>query len=417
MLNTNKQNGAAFGLLWTTPIVLIFLAGGFLQYVGILSQTQTNWLSLLFLSHVFVRSSSLAQIKYEILLFIFLIFVALDTLNHRLPISYTATYFYYIACTIIAAIAGRVYASRVASLVSTRSFFRIAKIFLPIELAFVIFQRLFTDVFISYSRAPIGRIDAIFGTFYLQSDAALAAVCELLTIASFLLSSRRSDRIIISSLSLAIILLGNSNAAKIAFMLIMALLLANNIYRSLYGNRYQLTLILVAVTSPLILLMYSPLSTLISDFLAQAMDEYYHKEAWGTASRFSPIGQMFAEGVNIFGRGALTYYNPITKEWLYNAGFSTIYSLYVDFGLVGLVLYMSYQFILIIRFTRSYLQFAIFACVFLSFVTLNFALTDLTFVFSFNAILYLTYLRGRTISTARYKPSGIAPGRQTNDRN
>lgn len=394
-----------FGILWKMPIVMIFLVGGFLQYLGILSQTQSNWLALFLLSHVFLANESWKQVGYEAPLFIFMLYIAVDHLRHAAPMSYTVTYLYYVACTIIAAVAGRIYASRIASSISTESFFRTAKLFLFIELLVVVIQRSFTAQFISLSRAPIGYIDAIFGTFFLQSDAALAAVCELLTISSFFLYSRRKDRFAITLLSLSIIFLGNSNAAKIAVVFILALLLLYSAYRALHSSRYQFNILLLVILSPIILLMYGPLSTFLSDFFVQATDEYYHRGAWETAARFSPMGQLFAEGVTLLGQGALTYYNPMTKEWLYNAGFSTIYSLYLDFGLLGLLLYFSYQFILIVRFTRSYLEFIIFTCVFILFMVLNFALTDLAFVFSFNAILHLNYLRGRSGPGIRYEQS------------
>lgn len=412
MANANIKTSGRFGVIWMMPIIVIFFFGGFLQYIGLLSQTQTNWLALLLFGHVFVRSDSLKQIKYEALLFVFIVFIGLQSLSHGSPLSNTFTYIYYVACTIIAAIAGRVYASRIALAVSAKSFFNFAKIFLLIELAVVVVQRVFTDQFIGLSRAPIGYIDAIFGTMYLQSDAALAAVCELLTIASFLIQCRRGDRAIISVLSFMIVFLGNSNAAKIAIILIFVLLIIQNGYRSLYGSRYYLNILLVILAVPVALVAYSPLATLLSDFFAQALDEYYHRGAWVSAARFSPMGQVFAEGVSFFGQGALTYYNPITKEWLYNAGFSTIYSLYVDFGLVGLLLYLMYQFILVLKFTRNYIEFLIFASVFILFMILNFALTDLAFVFSYNLVLYLTYIRGKWAVRVRHQRSGALSARE-----
>jgi hypothetical protein len=112
---------------------------------------------------------------------------------------------------------------------------------------------------------------------------------------------------------------------------------------------------------------------------------------------------MVAEVNNFFGSGALTYYNPITKEWLYNSGFSTFYSLYIDFGVPGLIFYYLYQILLIAKLTRNYIEFTIFLCVLIMFTTFNFALTDLAFTFSFNVALYLNYLRGKSMPRIYYK--------------
>jgi hypothetical protein len=398
----------AFGFFWTMPTILIFLVGGFLQYIGLLSQTESNWFALLLFSHVLFRYAGWNQIGHEGLLGLFLLFIALSYFQRGGPISYTLTYFYYISCSIIAAVAGRVYASRIASLVSTESYFSIAKWFLLIELVVVSVQSLFTKQFISLSRAHIGDIDAVFGTFFLQSDAALAAVCELLTISTFTLYGRSKDRIIIALLSFAIIFLGNSNTAKFAILLILVLLLVYDLYMRLHIGRYVMNILITLGAVFVVSIMYSLLSGSLTDFVTQATNDYYRRESWVTATRFSPFGQIFAEGINFFGRGPLTYYNPITKEWLYNAGLSTLYSLYIDFGAVGLFIYYLYQCVLIARSTRNYLEFMIFACVLVLFSIFNFALTDITFVFSFNAVLYLNYLRGRS-SSPRSLPTDSAP--------
>lgn len=395
------------GFLWKMPMILIFFVGGSIQYFGILSQTQSNWIALFLFSHVFFRIAAWRQIKYEGILFLFLLLVVLDHSQHQSPVSYALTYFYYIACTIIAAVAGRVYALRIASLVSTESYFKVAKLFLFVELIVVIIQRSFTDQFISFARAPIGYTDAIFGTFFLQSDATLAAVCELLTISAFFLHCKATDRFVISALSFAVIFLGNSNTAKMATILIFTLLLVHYIYGRLHTGRYGFNIIATLVVAFFIMIVYSPASTFFADFFAKATGDYYRRDAWISASRFAPMGQIFAEGIDFFGQGALTYYNPITKIWLYDAGFSTIYSLYLDFGIIGLSIYLLYQFVLIFRFAKNYFEFIIFACVFIFFMTFNFALTDLTFVFSFNVILCLNHLRGRSVSRARYKRTSL----------
>lgn len=385
-----------FGVIWMMPIILIFFAGGLLQYAGLLSQTQSNWLALGLFSHVFLARAGFSQLKYEAIFAIFFLVIIFSHFENSTPTSYTLTYLYYIVCTIIAAVAGRTYASRVATSISTNTFFKFAKTLLLIELGAVLIQKTFTAQFIELSQAPIGYVDAIFGTFFLQSDAGLAAVCELLTISTFLLYCKMTDRLIICALSVLIIFLGNSNAAKATIILLFIPLIAYNLYRGLNASRYGFNAMLALAVTFVALIMYNPLSRILAEFFSQASNDYYSRGTWETAARFSPLGQMITDGISLFGQGALTYYNPITKAWLYNAGFSTIYGLYIDFGLAGLSIYCLYQLILIFRFTRNYLEFMMFVCVAASFMALNFALTDVAFVFSFNGVLYLNYLRGKS---------------------
>jgi hypothetical protein len=386
-----------FGFIWSLPIILIFAVGGLLQYVGLLSQTQSNWLALILFGHVFFRMSGWRQVRREILLVVFILYIVFDYFRHSAPAANTFTYVYYIICTIIAAASGRVYAERIASTIGIERFFRFAKWFLVAELIVVSFQRLFTEQFISLSKAPIGYVDAIFGTLFLQSDAALAASCEFLTISSLLLYCNARDRMFISGISLLIVFLLNSDTSKASILFVVILSAIYSLHASLRVGRVAFNALLVLAVISFFLIALNSFSGVFTDFFTQARGDYYHRDSWMYASRFSPLGQMFADGVDFLGGGALTYYNPITKEWLYNAGFSTFYSLYIDFGIPGLALYYAYQIVLVLRLTRNYLESAIFLCVLLLFSFFNFALTDLAFTFSFNLALYLNYLLGRSI--------------------
>nr|WP_315239896.1 hypothetical protein [uncultured Albidiferax sp.] len=380
-----------FSLRWLAPVVLIFFAGGFLQYFGLLSQTETNWVAIFLLAHIFLLRSSWRQIKYETLLMIFLILVSAAHFFNNLPISYTFTYFYYVTCAIVAAVAGRVYVGKIGGWLDLNTYFKFAKIFLLLQLIVTAFQAFFTDLYIGFARAPIGYDDAIFGTFFLQSDAALASVCELMMISAFIFPCKSRDRLIICIFSFGIILLGNSSAAKFTFLLLLIFLCVNVFYKRLALRRYRLDILILFLMIGYVFLVYSSILELITNFLVQAVEDYDHREGWETASRFAPLGQIYVDGINFFGHGALTYYNPIKKEWLYNSGFSTLYPLYLDFGLIGLFLYVFYQIFIISSFTKGYFQFFLFLLVFVSFFMFNFALTDLTFVFSFNAIIYLNF--------------------------
>src|SRR3546814_9380798 len=102
--------------------------------------------------------------------------------------------------------------------------------------------------------------------------------------------------------------------------------------------------------------------------------------------RFAPLGQILIGDNIIFGNGALTYYNPLTKDWIYNSGFSTIYELWIDFGLMGFVGFFLYLIYKIPSFGgRPWLWMALFLCVF-DYCAVNFALSDLAFLSVFGFI-------------------------------
>lgn len=376
---------------WALPLLILYIGGGFLQYLGIISVTQSNVLVLALFSPVLLFRSSWRQARLESPLIIFMAFVVAIQVLRNPPLQNTFTYLYYILCTAIAALAGRVYATKWISELNLDKFFRVATWFLALQLCVTLVQASITETYIDLSRASIGFEDAIFGTFFLQSDAALAAACEFLLIAAFFLPCRTKTRVTLTALAIAVVFLGNSKAAQACILLLVAILATHAFSRLTRLNRSGLTLLLAIVGILAVFLTYSMWSEQLSAFIQQSQDDYSRREEWITASRFAPIGQIFSQGLDMFGQGPLTYYNPLTKAWLYNAGFSTLYALYIDFGLTGFLLYFSYQLYLIFRFTDGWADRACFLIVFSSFTAFNLALTDISFVFALNFTLMMIY--------------------------
>jgi hypothetical protein len=269
---------------------------------------------------------------------------------------------------------------------------RVMNSFLALELFTVGLQRIFTNQFVSSAKVPIGFTDAIFGTLFLQSDAVLAAICEIACVLCMTMSNSIRSRLLTFALAYSIVFLGNSNAAMVALTVVTVILLLEAIYRNLRGGKVLFNIIACGALLILGYVSFTLLYGFFDTFIFQASREYYRADSAEMVSRFAPLGQMFSENINFFGNGALTYYNPITKRWLYNAGFSTIYSLYIDFGAVGLMLYFIYQLSVILKFSRSYLIVLAQAVIFGSFAQFNFALSDVTFVFFFNLGLGFNYL-------------------------
>jgi len=390
-VNTTHTSRGRLSFRWILPIILIYLAGGTIQYFGLASVTQCNILGLLLLMPIFLWRSSWRQAHLEWPIVIFILFVILFHLTKRPPLGNTLTYVYYLLCTLVAAVAGRAYSNRWYGRWPARRFFRFAKWFLVLQLCVTFVQANFTETYVQLARVPIGYEDAIFGTFFLQSDAALAAVCELLVILAFILPCSLRNRVQLTILALGVVFLGNSKAAQGS---ILTLILLFTLYAAAHSAR--LTKSGFGLLAVLAVMVYAALSfSLWSDhvtvFFQQAQDDYFRRDQWETASRFAPLGQIISQGIDIFGQGPLTYYNPIEKTWLYNSGFSTLYTLYIDFGLLGFSLYFLYQSSLIFKFAKSIRERLAFFLVLASFSSFNFALSDLSFVFFFNFALMEVY--------------------------
>ena len=395
-------------LRWLPPLILVFLTGGLLQYTGILSLTQSTILALALFGHVFLIKRSWRSARIEWPLFVFLGIIASIQIARWPPLSYSITYVFYITCTIISAVSGRIYASKVSTGWPDKRLARVAYGFLALQVAICLFQAMFTDTFIALSRAPIGFEDAIFGTLYLQSDAALAAVGELMIIIAFVLPYSPKKRIAVAAMALLIVFLGNSKAAQIAITGVLALMILNALSSSVKLNRHGFGVLALAATIAVALLSASTWSDQAAAFIQQSQDDFFRRDEWETASRFAPIGQIFSSGVDLFGNGPLTYYNPITKAWLYNAGFSTLYPLYIDYGLAGFILYFGYQLGLIAKYSSGILERLSFMLVLTSFTAFNFALTDISFIFFFNFALMLVHQR--RISTSLADPDKAISG-------
>lgn len=381
-------------LRWLLPIIFLYVLAGSLQYIGILSATLCNFIVLFLFLHVFQFYSSWKALRLEwpLLFFIILIFLLHD--YYGSPLSYTLTYFYYLMCTVIVAVSGRLYAERFFKNYSNKTseiFFKISKYFLFLQMVVTIIQSTFTQSYIDFSRASIGYEDAIFGTLFLQSDAALATVCELMILAVYILPSNFKDKFIITIMGIAVIFLGNSKAAQFVVLGLLAIIWLNFFFQKTRLYKYGFGFLIGVLVIFLGLVSYTSLSSYVFDFIQQAQYDYDRRDEWITAPRFAPIGEIFQLGVSWLGQGPLTYYNPINKTWLYNSGFSTIYVLYFDYGLLGFILYFSYQSFLIMKIGVNFVIKLFMFIVLLTYINFNFALTDISFIFIFNFVLFLIY--------------------------
>lgn len=383
---------------WTIPLLIMFYLGGFFQYVGLLSQTQTNILVIVLFSPIFLYKSYWFNINVEWYLLLLIFYTIILSFYLNSDILDLLTYIYYIFCTIFSAVLGRVicaqYIGKYGLSRLEEKFKLIVKVFFIIQLFCCFLQNIFTNFAISHAAIEIFPEDIVSGTLFLKSDASLAVIVQVLMMAFFLLKSSLREKFFISILAILIIYLGNSKANQLVVVLVFLLLWMRVFYNKVEMGKFGFSFIFYFICFFVVCFwIYFYSAPLVDGFVKTSIDYYNQRDSWITADRTAPIGQLFVENLKIIGDGPLTYYNPNTKEWLYNAGFSTFYSLYIDLGGIGVILYFLYYFSLFWKYKSSIYILFLYFIVFIFFTQFNLTLSDLSFVFVLNFVLTLTYCK------------------------
>lgn len=383
------------------PLILLFYIGGIVQYLGLISPTQTNILIIVLLLPLFLHKSIFRFILKEYLLVFFCLYSILVGLFLSVDFLKINTYIYYIYCVFVASIFSRFlsdyFVKRNGINCAVEFFFRFAKFFIIVQLFTSFFQNLFIDYVVAYAPFNIIKEDAVFGTMYLKSDASLAAIIQIIMISFFIFRRSIGEKLVYSSLSVGLIFLGGSKAAQSVIGFVFLLLWLNDLYNFLRMKKYGFNYLIV-VSSSIVLTCLAVAfgANFYKSFYDYTVNAYHSRHSWYSADRLAPFGQFFSEKVNLWGNGQLTYYNPMTQEWLYDSGFSTYYSLYIDLGLVGLIFYLVYYTSRIYSSTRNFFIFSLILLVLMVYSAFSFTLSDLSFVFVFNYMLYLYCLYNKS---------------------
>jgi len=360
-------------------LLLCFFVGGPLQFVGIISPTQTNYIALAAALAYLVSSGIEVPSRSEFLLLVLMLFVVAGISYNNTSTTGALVYIYYLVCPAIAVRVARMATKRQALGPPSR-IYRLLLMTLSIQVAAVVFQNIFGDQLITIAAGDISRTDVTSGTFFVKSDGSLAIFCTITSV--LLLSSPLQRRWKIAAVTLAAIAiyLSGSKAAQAYFPLAIA---ATLFYRMTANSRYRIPIRALAALFALIAIV--AVGTKAQESYAAFMDNllatYDYRYGDNQAQRFAPLGDMLFSPTSYLGSGALHYYDPLTGNWLYYAGFSLIYSFYYDFGLAGLVLIAAYVLGVLREASESW-AVALFAfAAFLAFSITAFSLTDLSFFF------------------------------------
>lgn len=374
--------------VWLFPLLLLYVIGGTIQYLGLLTPTECNAITLLFFCMLLHRRSFWRVARYELPVAGLLVYFVISGMVRGTDVSATAVYVYYSACLMLAAPAGRLLGEELAGRGRVRMVQGVITGGLLVELSVTALQHLYPLVIATHSAVQIGAEDAVFGTLPLGSDVVLAG-CGLLAALAYAHTTVHFGRVVtIACMALGVVFLGHSKAMQGAATILVPAMLGAYLYGHTKMHRYRALMLASGVVAAPVVLFASwyLLRTAAIDFMATAASQYSDRANWVSAGRLAPYGQLLHEGTLplLFGHGALTYYNPISKHWLYNAGFSTVYELSVDFGLTALLIYVLYQAKTILSFPlRLFPKFFIIA-IWATFIFFNDVLANVAFVFGLN---------------------------------
>ena len=309
------------------PLFILIFFGGVLQVTGVLSPTLTDIVVLvnIVVALYFCISKSIIEITYfKKIFFIYIAAVLYLCIFTIYALTELLVYIYYLSAFFLSISYGYLLSQTVKV-----DLYKFTIYFLIFEVIITTIQALFPDTISSLSLYPIAPIDAVIGSFYVGSDTGLCLFVIGLNVLSIYKGVAVNKLLIIFSLSFIVLLNANSKAFYMLFFLLPLIYMVRNV-------NIKTASILLAVTVP-VLLPYVINIPYVSEFYWGVIDSYDRIDSRDSAHRFIIIAFVQFLDFSFFGDGLLTYYNPINKEWLFNAGFNTYLTILVDIGIAGIL--------------------------------------------------------------------------------
>lgn len=376
-------------------IALTFFLGGLIQFFGLASITQTNLIALALLITYLVWGAKVTW-KLDPALFYFIaacfFTLVVGLINQSSPAGF-AVYFYYLSCFFLAVICASTTVKRRD--IESHWLLRVTPVYLFIQLPICIIQYLFSNEIAVFSKTHISSEDTVSGTFYLASDASLAFFCILFTVFTFLKKESWRYKFFVIALASSIVYLTNSKATQLMFAAVLSALLIASALESAGRLRGIFYLFAGLVLSALFVILAPPLFEIAQNSYAVLYDAFSSIKPGGASHRLAPIGELLFADVRLFGDGFLTYFDPISKEWLYYSGFSLLYATYIDGGIFTVIIFYVFVFLFTLNKVRDKRFALILFSVFFVFSLFNFSFTDLAAIFSYFIFIFLSREHGR----------------------
>jgi len=376
-------------------LAICFVVGGPLQFVGAFSLTQTNYVALTLIAlFLLTRMAVPSLYRSEVALLALGLYIVSGIVLNGSDITGILVYLYYLACPLLATRFVRL-ATESGTVLDERIIFRLLTAFLALQLIVTIIQNLLAVPLTTVSAVEVIPVDVVSGTFYMKSDGSLSAFCVLAATVAVWSSQSIGRRTAIVTLSFLVVMLANAKAFQQLFPLLVFWAVICQV--GLKGRHASVGLLLGSLLG--IIFVLAAASTIaeqwavLSEYLYDVYDFRYGDNK---AQRLAPLGEILNTPFSLFGKGALTYYNPISKQWLYNSGFSLVYNFYIDYGAVGLSLVLTYFFLLTLEFGGLSVRSLSLYSVFIIFCMFSPAITDIAFIIAYSTACYLVAHRSRT---------------------
>lgn len=376
----------AFLLYFFVGIVFVF--GGLVQFLGGVSITLTNVVALFFLAGYFFWG---CRIGFKVdgvflwLALVVLMFFLVGVFNGSSSTGFFV-YFYYLLSFSLVMLCASLAVRRKD--ITCRWLMRAVPVYLMVQIFFCIAQRVWAQDIVSLSRVVISVEDTVSGTFYLASDASLAFFCTIFNVFVFLMGRGYRYKIVVFMITAAVVFLTNSKATQFLFLGVVLCLYVRSAIEGVGRLKVFLCVFGICGGSVFIMLTVMPLLGASQAFYSVLDDAYNTRFIGDAAHRLAPLGELLFGDLKLLGGGYLTYFDPVSKEWLYYSGFSLLYSIYIDCGIFAvLALYLFVFFFVWSRLGDKYCAIILFFCFFV-FSFFNFSLTDLAAVFSFSVLVF-----------------------------
>lgn len=396
-------------LAFLPAFLILYAFGGAIQLTNLLSQTSTNVIVILILFLFIIRNRRIYVDTPELVLLLALASLLIGGIINGSGGAAIGVYLYYFSCIAISFYSAKLLANHPP--ISTKRAFSIAGFILTIQIPTLIFQAAYAEEIAAVSRTAIIPLDVLSGTFYLKSDASLAFTALTLSSATFLLKARHRYLILIASIAIAF--LTNSKASQAAALivfiaLVMRELALHNRIKKTHSILLRFSALFIGLSASIFYL--DAFKFFLDWILTELSLAYETRFNYETANRLAVLGELLFGDLSLFGSGFLTYYNPLENSWLYYSGHSLFYSLVIDCGIIGAVVFL----VGIAFFTWKKIEHlffrAIFLFIFLTFSFFNFSASDISFLISYFFFIYLAKARADATSRVIYIGHKRRPG-------
>ncbi|MBK5002882.1 hypothetical protein IAE37_005158 [Pseudomonas sp. S31] len=370
-------------------IVVVYFVGFVFQIFGWLSITQTNVLALFLLfSFLFFNGALSFRLKKHTISFYILsvLMLVVGVINGSDFLGFLV-YIYYLGAALVMLSAATLTADK--GFISARKLERFLPFYLMVQILVCSIQKTIPDKILDFSKTQLSIEDTVSGTFYLASDASLAFCCMLLSIFFLSYQGGFARKALIILLGTVIVFLTNSKAMQLLHLMVLVSAVVSAVVHRHPARRMVVYVCALLVAVCICLVFLDDIIVACDDALSVLHHAYDRRLNGPAAHRLAPFGEILFGDLSIFGSGFIAYFNPIAKTWLYYSGFSLFYTIYIDCGLVGLAVIYGGFFWIIMKNSVSLAMGCITFAAFFAFSVFNFALTDLSVLFTLFMILRL----------------------------